>query len=515
MNLMAKQLRLTAFVLLTMLLCSSCSSKQQSDQEKGDETPPNFVLLMSDDQGWDEVGYNGHPHLKTPVLDEMARQGLRLDRFYAGHSTCSPTRGSFLTGRHPNRYGTFFPNWSIRPEEISIAHILSKAGYATAHFGKWHLGPVKEDSPTSPGAMGFDEWLSHDNFFEINPVLSRNGGAPQQFEGEGSQLIVDEAIQFMKKAKQKKQPFLVVIWYGSPHEPYSGLPADLALYDKLPADYAQQSVKLTSNETGEQVDRPLREVLQERYAEITAMDRSIGILRNYLKDEGLRDNTLLWFCGDNGTPPSAARTGMSLHGQKGTLYEGGIRVPGIIEWPKYIKEARTTQLNAVTSDIFPTLCALTGQPLPDRPLDGVSLAPLLKGAMQDREAPLVFWHFETDKVFNEESQPYIDPQLQEGTVPLVKIMDGKFTRSFRNLHYPGISEGHTGGARTMIDKQYKLLIDAQGGGESIVELFDLRNDPAEENNLAALHPAIVETMQNKLLLWQQSVLLSLTGQDYR
>lgn len=139
---------------------------------------PNIILLMGDDHGWEETGYNGHPHVKTPILDEMAATGLRLENFYAAHPTCSPTRASFLTGRHPNRMGTFAPGWSIRPEEITCAHILSKAGYHCGHFGKWHLGAVKADGPVNPGAMGFDEWVSHDNFFEMNPSLSRNGAPP-------------------------------------------------------------------------------------------------------------------------------------------------------------------------------------------------------------------------------------------------------------------------------------------------------------------------------------------------
>jgi arylsulfatase A-like enzyme len=424
-----KILTVTAGVLLLIFLLPSCLNNTNPDNGSEVQSHPNFVLLMGDDHGWDEVGYNGHPHIQTPVLDEMATQGLRFDRFHSGHPSCSPTRGSFLTGRHPNRYGTFAPNWSIRPEEISIAHILGKAGYACAHYGKWHLGPVKRDSPTSPGAMGFDEWLSHDNFFEINPFLSRNGGTPQKFEGEGSQIIIDEAIQFIQQAKQKKQPFFVVVWYGSPHEPYSGLPEDLALYDDLPDEYSKQLVRLTSNETGQSVERPLRDVLQERYAEITAMDRSIGVLRNYLKEKGLHENTLVWYCGDNGTPASAARTGMTLRGQKGTMYEGGICVPGVMEWPGGIQKARSTQINSVTSDILPTLCELAGQPLPDRPLDGISLTAAINGTMHDRPSPIFFWHFETNKVFSEESQPYIDPSFQEGTTPLVKMMGGKYTRS--------------------------------------------------------------------------------------
>ena len=161
---------LPAYLLPLLLICAFWGCDQP---EEITEQLPNIILLMGDDHGWEETGYNGHAYLQTPVLDEMAASGLRMDRFYSASPVCSPTRGSVITGRHPNRYGTFTPNWSIRPEEISIAQILADAGYTTAHFGKWHLGPVKASSPTNPGAMGFDTWLSHDNFFEIDPVLSR------------------------------------------------------------------------------------------------------------------------------------------------------------------------------------------------------------------------------------------------------------------------------------------------------------------------------------------------------
>ena len=197
------------------------------------QTKPNVILLMGDDHGWEEVGYNGHPYVKTPFLDEMAAAGLRLDNFYAQPS-CSPTRGSVLTGRHPNRYGIFRPGYSIRPKEITIAHLLKDAGYVTAHFGKWHVGPVKKSSPTNPGAMGFDHWLSHDNFFEMDPVFSLNGGPPKQFFGESSEIIVDEAIKYIENNRKEDKPFLLVIWYGSPHEPYSGIETDLELYRDLP-----------------------------------------------------------------------------------------------------------------------------------------------------------------------------------------------------------------------------------------------------------------------------------------
>jgi len=475
---------------------------------------PNIILCMGDDHGWDETSYNGHPYLQTPVLDEMAATGLRLDRFYSAHPSCSPTRGSVITGRHPIRYGTFAPNWSIRPEEISIAQILDKAGYACGHFGKWHLGPVKAGSPTNPGAMGFEEWLSHDNFFELNPTLSRNGGPPEQYQGESSEIIIDETLRFIGKAKKSQQPFFAVVWFGSPHEPYSGLAKDLALYRDLPESYRNRFVTLTSNETGRPTKRPLDKVLQERYAEITAMDRAIGQLRRWLDDEGLRQNTLLWYCGDNGSPAGGSVT-TPFRGQKGLMYEGGIRVPGIIEWPARLAQARVTDVNAVTSDMLPTICDLVGQPLPNRPLDGISLQPLINGQMTERPEPICFWAYNTNRKVERRPQPYIDPKLQEGTTPLVKMMDGRYTRNFRNFHHAEITEQDLEGPRVILDNRYKLVVDSQPGSESARELFDLRNDQAEKNDLHETEPEIAKKLERQLRDWQQSVLNSLTGADYR
>ena len=164
--------------------------------------------------------------------------------------------------------------------------------------------------------MGFHEWVSHDNFFELNPSLSRNGGPPEVFKGESSEVVVSEAIRFIDGARKAGKPFFTVVWFGSPHEPYSGLPADLALYDDLPAKYTKK-VSLTSNETGGPTTRPQGEVLRERYAEITAMDRAIGQLRKHLAAQGLRQDTLLFYCGDNGTSADAA-LGVAASRREGT-----------------------------------------------------------------------------------------------------------------------------------------------------------------------------------------------------
>ncbi len=471
------------------------------------EPPPNIVLLMGDDHGWHETGYNGHPHVTTPVLDDMAASGLVLHRFYSAAPVCSPTRGSVITGRHPNRYGTFGANWSIRPEEIGIAEILSRAGYACGHFGKWHLGPVKAGSPTNPGAFGFEEWLSHDNFFEMNPMLSFNGGPPEKYSGEGSQVVVDAAVRFIDRARQSARPFLVVVWFGSPHEPYSGTEDDLDAYADLPPALQESSARITSMATGLPTTVRLDRVLQARYAEITAMDRAVGSLREHLKGAQLRENTLLWYCSDNGAP-SEASLASPLRASKGAVYEGGVRVPSVIEWPRRIARPRESSVNAVTSDVLPTLCEVAGQAIPDRPIDGVSLLPLLDGSMTRRTEPICFWRFRNAGTGS--PAPYIDPDLQTGTTPLVKSMDGRLTRNFRNFRYPRVLDTDYSGERAILDNRYKLVVD--GGGAT--ELFDIREDQEESRSVAGEQPERVADLGRRLRDWQESVLESLTGTDY-
>lgn len=494
--------------LLLTLLLSSIGISLSAESAR-----PNIILLMGDDHGWEETGYNGHPYVKTPVLDEMAATGLRLDNFYAGHPSCSPTRASFLTGRHPNRMGTFSPGWSIRPEEITSAHLLKQAGYRSAHFGKWHIGAVKATSPLNPGAMGFDEWLSHDNFFELNPSFSRNGAPPEVYPGESSEILIRETIAFLERAQATDQPFFTVVWFGSPHEPYSGLPADLALYDELPDKYPDKLVKLTSNETGSPTQRPQGDVLRERFAEITAMDRSIGTLRDYLAEKGLKENTLLFYCGDNGTSADGSIFN-PRRGVKGAVYDGGILVPGIIEWPARIPQPRSTAVLASTSDLLPTLAGLTGQPLPNRPIDGIDLTDLIDGTMTERSNPLYFWSYANRGDDDAQRAPYIDPELQKGTTPLVKFMRGLLTRNFINLKFDHIIEADYRGARAIIDEDWKLVVHEKKDRKLQTELFNLANDPAETTDLLDQHPAMATELRAKLHDWQDSVLQSLTGADY-
>ena len=316
--------------------------------------------------------------------------------------------------------------------------------------------------------LQLDQVGTHDNFFELNPVLSRDGGPPQQLKGESSELLVAETISFIKKSSARRRPFFAVVWFGSPHEPYSGLKQDLALYDNLPASKLyRQTVRLTSNKTGRPTTRPLGDVLRERYAEITAMDRSIGQLRTWLRQAGLKKNTLLWYCGDNGSPRGASVT-TPLRGEKATMYEGGVRVPGLIEWPGRISRPRVSAVNTVTSDMLPTICEIIGRPVPKRPLDGISLQPLIDGKMTERAHPICFWGFNTT---NEAvGEPYIDLKLQVGTTPLVKMLAGLYTRNFQNFHHRTIRDASVGLVAPKIRKDLNIA-------EAIVDYCNHRFPP--------------------------------------
>ena len=314
--------------LLFFFLFSSCENKSKTEL-------PNIILLMTDDQGWGQTGYYNHPVLKTPNLDEMAKNGLRLDRFYAGAPQCSPTRASVLTGRSNDRTGVFYHGYPLNKSEKTIAQALKTAGYKTGHFGKWHLNglrgpgvPIFKDDKYSPGVFGFDKWLSVTNFFDIDPVMSYNGEF-QEFKGSSSEIIVDEALKFIKENNDKNIPSFTVIWDGSPHTPMLASEEDRVEFKNL---------ELRS---------------QHHYGELVAFDRSLGLLRKELKELGISDNTILWFCSDNGgLDRISPSTVGELKGFKNTMWEGGLRVPAIIEWPLAIKskesksEASTTALKS-------------------------------------------------------------------------------------------------------------------------------------------------------------------------
>lgn len=448
---------------------------------------PNILLVMADDQGWGDMAYNGHPLLKTPNFDDMAATGLRFDRFYAAAPVCSPTRASVLTGRHPNRSGVFKWGYSIRPQEITIAEVLKKQGYVTGHFGKWHLGSVRKGSPVNPGNSGFDEWFSAPNFFDNDPILSREGIAVQT-HGESSMVTADAAIEFLRKHVNSDKPIFAVVWFGSPHSPHQAAPEDRALYQDQP------------------------EKVANFLGEITGMDRAFGKLRAELDALGIRENTLFWYCSDNGGLPNVGSTGG--RGHKGQVYEGGLRVPAILQWPPVVKNHWVTDVPCNTSDIYPTLLEVVGATVEKQPpLDGISLLPLFKGEMKSRPKPMGFWDFPEPGIRTPSAEwmaELLEAQKQGDEVGLrerLRLDAGEIKKQYPEDTFPGHA--------AWLDWPWKLHRIQDREGKVRYELYNLQNDPMEEKDVLEEESERVAQMKAELQQWQVSVLRSLNGKDYQ
>ena len=334
---------------------------------------PNIVFCLTDDQGYGDVGYMSHPRLKTPHLDAMAAAGLRMNHFYTGAANCSPTRATCRTGRHHRRCGVPDHSKPINPEEVTIAHALAANGYATGHFGKWHLGKVDAESPNNPAKMGFQEYFSTiNNAQKVNPS-GYHGNRPkvanQTIEGEDSKIIMDRALGFMARAKEAGKPFLVYIWFHTPHVPHGSTPEFLGQYRDI-------------------------EDLKTRayYAQLTAMDAQMGRLRKQLRAWGVARDTLVVFTSDNG-PNRPGSTG-GLPGGKGKVTPGGCRVPGLVEWPAVITKPVVSDVPMVTTDLYPTFLAAAGIESygPERTFDGENMLPLLKTGTHHRRNPIRYRH---------------------------------------------------------------------------------------------------------------------------
>lgn len=449
---------------------------------------PNIVLVMADDQGWGDMAYNGHPHLQTPNFDALAKEGVRFDEFHAAAPVCSPTRGSVMTGRHPNRFGCFSWGHALRPQEVTLAEALKTAGYTTGHFGKWHLGSVQKASPVSPGASGFDEWVSSPNFFDVDPVLSVMGKATP-FQGDSSEVTVEQALQFIHKCTDQKQRFLAVVWFGSPHEPHIALEKDRALYADLPKKQ------------------------QNFYGEITAMDRAFGRLRQALKELDIQDNTLLWFCSDNGALPKVGSTG-GRRGHKGQVYEGGLAVPALLEWPAAFPEPKVIKAPCATSDIYPTVLAIAGVSVPNQPpLDGIDLMPLLSGQESKRSQPIGFWDAGI-KGISTPSKAWMDDLLREQAQGHEPDDPARVLPDAAQISSP-FAEGEYPGHSAWLDWPWKLhRMENPKTHEVAWELYNLSTDADESTVLLAEQPERVPEMQKALEEWLESVTRSLKGGDY-
>ena len=475
---MTKLIRTTVLIIAVAQLASTLGF---ADPGRNDR--PNIILCMTDDQGWGDTGYNGHRYLKTPNLDQMSREGITFTRFYSAAAMCSPTRASCYTGRHPYRFGiTFAMKGMLEPTEIPITTVLKKHGYTTGHFGKWHMGTLsrKQGDQARWGAFANDPlryycppwqrdvdvcFVTESKVPTYNPLIHpgpikdkekddieiiQAKGHPygndyfvaegqtvtENTSGDDSRVIMDRVIPFIQNAARKKTPFLAVVWFHTPHSPVVGGQKYRDMYK----------------------DRP--ENQQHYYACITAMDEQVGRLRSELTSLGISDNTMLWFCSDNGPArqgsPRHAGSAGHLKGYKLSINEGGIRVPGLMVWPNKIKKPVTVTAPCVTSDYFPTILDVLGIDLPaDREYDGISMLDLMEGKTATRSKAIGF--------LNKDAKEAV-----------------------------------------WMGQRYKLISTAKGD-----RLYDIIKDPSEKEDLIESTPKVAQKMKRELMGWKTSVLKEL------
>lgn len=466
---------------ISLTLLSGILTAQAAEQ-------PNIILMMADDLGWGDVQcFNPKSPIKTPHLDTMAKEGMQFNRFYSSSPVCSPTRGSSITGRHPFRYGIYFANTGkMKSEELTLAELLKEKGYATGHFGKWHLGTltteIKDANRGKPGDTkhfsppwqnGFDVCFSTESKVPtwdpmLKPDRSKgwNGGGKgwdfiekpsraqaygthywnekgevveDNLAGDDSRVIMDRVVPFVEQSTAQKKPFFAVVWFHTPHLPVVAGPKYSAMYPDA-SDFERNY-----------------------YGCVTAMDDQVGRLRAALQEAGVANNTMLWFCSDNGPEGNDKSPGSAAHlkGRKRSLNEGGVRVPGILNWPAKVKAGIKTDFPAVTSDYLPTILdAVEVEYTGDRPLDGISLLPVIAGEKSEREKGIGF---------------------------------------------------QSAGMAAWSTQRYKIHKDKKSRSWT---LYDLIADPSEENNLAKQNPEIVEDLSQKFEAWKKSCELSDQGNDY-
>lgn len=466
--------------MLGVLFFPSFLFSQKKEAKNSNSQKPNIIMIMADDLGWGDVGFNGNEIIRTPNLDRMAKEGLQFNRFYSAAPVCSPTRGSVLTGRHPFRYGIYYAmTGHIKKEEVLISEVLKDKGYTSGHFGKWHLGtlthenqnrwggwaedPIGNFSP--PWENGFDEcFVTESKVPTWNPMVTPENfkgmlagtdfgndywigpgeKATENLEGDDSRIIMDRVIPFIENAVEEKKPFFSVVWFHTPHEPVVAGPEYRAIYK----NYSE----------GE----------QHYYGSITAMDEQMGRLRAKLLELGVHENTILWFCSDNGPAGKEKLTGTSrgttgsFRGRKGDLLEGGIRVPAVMVWPEKIKSHTVTDMPCVTSDYFPTIMDVLGihQSKFENPVDGISLLKMIEGKQSIRNMPIGF---------NSQKK------------------------------------------RAWTTEEYKIYSTDNG---KTFALYHLPSDIHEDRDLSTKYPEKVNAMKKSLFEWQASCKLSDAGGDY-
>lgn len=428
-----------------------CACQSSSPQKKQDSPQPNIVLIFTDDQGYQDVGCFGSPDILTPHIDKMASEGVKFTQFYASQGVCSASRASLLTGCYPNRlgiHGAYFPRAKrgLNPDEMTIAEMLKPLGYATAIYGKWHLGDHPDFLPNKQGFDHYfgipfsnDMWPLHpaNDQFQFDPLPLMEGDSVIQYLEDQSMITTwytERAVQFIDQ--QKDRPFFLYLPHSMPHVP-------LFVSEKFAG----------KSERGLYGD-----VIME-------IDWSVGQIMAALKRNGLEENTLVIFTSDNGpwlNYGEHSGSALPLREGKGTALEGGVRVPCVMKWPGKIPAGSTQKEAAMSIDILPTIAAITGATLPDKVIDGKNIQGLMcseAGAKSPQEA--YYFYYKTNE--------------------LHAVLSGKWKlylpHQYRSLN------GRKGGSGGL-PVPYEQLNMGQ-------ELYDLSADISETNNLADQHPDVV------------------------
>ena len=465
--------------LLLILFVGLTSCKEQKSPGTEEERPPNIVLIFTDDQGYQDVGVFGSPNIKTPNLDQMAAEGVQLTSYYSAQAVCSASRAGILTGCYPNRIGihnALGPDntHGINASETTIAEMLKEKGYATAIFGKWHLGHHPMFLPTR---HGFDEWFgipySNDmwphhpqqgpifNFPEL--LLYENETAIDTLK-EQSQLttqITERSVDFIKR--NKNNPFFLYVPHPQPHVP-------LFVSDKFKG----------KSERGLYGD-----VIME-------IDWSVGQIMKALKENGLEENTLVIFTSDNGpwlSYGNHAGSALPLREGKGTAWEGGQREPCIIKYPKKLKAGRVVDVPIMAIDVLPTIAEITGAKLPETIIDGKSAWKILTGKSTEPVQDAYFFYYRVNEMFG----------VRYGKWKLY------FPHRYRTMNgqEPG-KDGQPGEYR-MVDMEE-------------IELYDVVNDISEAHNVAEQYPEVVaeiKVLANRMRQRLGDSLLELEGSETR
>jgi arylsulfatase A-like enzyme len=421
---------------------------------------PNILFILTDDMGYGDIGCYGGRFAPTPSVDRLAREGVRFTHYYSAAPICSPSRAGLTTGSFPGRWRitsylqTRAGNRACEQADFldasapSLARTLKASGYATGHFGKWHMGGGR-DVTNAPhlSAYGFDEYASTWESPEPHPDITSTNWiwAPTDKvkRWDRTAFFVDKTLDFLRR--HKEQPCFVNLWPDDVHTPWVPSQERMGQYPNGPME-----------------ERKFRAVLDE-------YDRQIGRLLDGLKAMGLEENTLVIFTSDNGPLPSfrGSRSG-GLRGSKCSLYEGGVRMPFIVRWPGHAPAGRLDEQSVLAAtDLFPSLCAIAGAPLPkDARFDGEDLSRAWLGKTVSRTQSL-FWEYGR----NPSSFNY--PQGADRS-PNVAVRDG----------------------------QWKLLVNADGTG---AELYDLGKDAKETQNVAQQNPEVARRLAEAALAWRKSL----------